>query len=86
MRGVLHKADAFIRQVKEDDRRAQDANGAQHLNIHDVADANHDEDGDLLEDASETDLRRQALVHDAAPQAGEVVQNSFMMKNLLDKK
>ena len=73
MCGILSKAHAFVGDVKENDRRAQDAARAYDLHIEDVGDPHEQENQHLATDTLEADLAGQLLVRHSAHDARDIV-------------
>ena len=75
MRGVFQQRHAFVGQVEEDHRRAQDTGRAQHLDIDNIGDAHQQENQHLAADALKPHLAGQALIGNGAHDPGDVVND-----------
>ena len=73
VRGVFHEADAFIGNVEENNCRAQDTAGADHLRVESVPDAHQQEDQNLAADTLKADLAGELLVTESTHHTGDIV-------------
>ncbi|GFI28642.1 hypothetical protein IMSAGC013_00019 [Lachnospiraceae bacterium] len=73
MPGVLQEAHAFVGDIEKDDRRPQNAAGADNLHIKDVGNPHQQEDQHLLCDAPKAHLAGQLLIRRGAHHARDIV-------------
>ena len=72
---IFNQGQTFIRDVEEDDRRPQDTDLSEHIDVDDVCDADQNEDQYLAADAAKADRRGEFFVADRTHDAGDVVAN-----------
>ena len=75
MAGVLQQGHALIGDVEEDDRRAKNTAGANHLRVQNVRYPYEQEDEHLLEDAPEANRAGELFVYHGAHDTGDVVDD-----------